>query len=124
MKPGDTVRMKKVKTYGIDGRSWSEFKPIKPNDVFVMVLMGTEPCRLNDEGTNALDIGKQLKMLGWVPDSTEGHTHDSIMESIDRYAIRMSRGDAIDFYEELARRCDQAAEAVREDEQRAEREEG
>lgn len=68
---GDVFRLRSLRNYYVDGRSWDEFTPdnvhdrrLKPEEkqVFVVVVLGREP--LIPHG-NRLDPEKALNDMGW-----------------------------------------------------------
>ena len=70
---GDAIRLRDAKHRGRDGVSYVAFKPDqqkskKNQEVFVCLLLGTEPLVLDDEDQE-LDIKVAMAELGWHPET-------------------------------------------------------
>lgn len=70
---GDAIRLRDAKHRGRDGVSHVTYKPDqqrskKNQQVFVCLLLGTEPLVLDDEDQE-LDLPAALKRLGWHPET-------------------------------------------------------
>lgn len=67
--PGHILRLREIRNYGQDPRTWISYRPDNERSaarkqVFVAVLVGTEPYQLaDDKGT--LDVKAALNEMGW-----------------------------------------------------------
>jgi hypothetical protein len=58
----DIIRLRNYRTYGPDGKSWSEFKCRDKDQVFVAIVVGVEPKVIHDE-SDEFDVGKEILRL-------------------------------------------------------------
>lgn len=72
MEPGDVIRQRNVRSYGVDPRNYVEFVPDKAKDhkkMFVMLYLGTEHFQICDKKGNQvmaqLDVEQRLQYLGF-----------------------------------------------------------
>lgn len=69
---GSVVRLTHIRSVGVDGKSWFEFKPQFEGEdekeakgrVFVVILLGTEP-KVITKKEDRLNPIKRLNELGW-----------------------------------------------------------
>lgn len=65
MNVGDTLRLRNVRNYGDDGKSWVE--TVAPKDeVLICVVLGTEPKKITD-ASQCLDTRAVMDEMGWQP---------------------------------------------------------